>query len=201
MEQAMHDVSQPQWFIDSCNKIKYMFPKAHAAAYVTMALRIAYFKVYYPVAFYIAFFTVRADDFDITLMQGGVESIRSRIAEYNDKPELNAREKGIVTMLELGLEMKLRKIEFADVSIYESDATDFLPIGENLIRPPLTALAGLGENAAKAIVEARKDGEFTSQENLMMRAKVSKGVMEVLLNNGCLKGMTQNEQIQFFELD
>ncbi len=201
MEQAMHDVAMPQWFIDSCNKIKYMFPKAHAAAYVTMALRIAYFKVYYPVAFYIAFFTVRADDFDITLMQGGVESIRSRIEEYNDKPELNAREKGIVTMLELGLEMKLRKIEFADVSIYESDATDFLPIGENLIRPPLTALAGLGENAAKAIVEARKDGEFTSQENLMMRAKVSKGVMEVLLNNGCLKGMTQNEQIQFFELD
>jgi len=201
MKQAMEEVKMPQWFIESCEKIGYMFPKAHAAAYVTMAIRIAYYKVYYPVAFYIAYFTVRADDFDINLMQGSIDSVRSCIKEFYAKPNLNAREKGILSMLEIALEMKLRGIDFADVDIYQSEATEFVICGENRIRPPLNALPGLGEAAAKNIVAARKDGAFTSIENFMERTGVTKAVLEVLQNHGCLQGLPQSEQIMFFELD
>jgi len=201
MEQAMVDVNMPQWFIDSCHKIKYMFPKAHAAAYVTMALRIAYFKVHYPQAYYIAYFTVRADDFDITLLQGGIESIKAQIKELYDKTDLNAREKGILTMLELALEMKLRGLDFANIDIYKSEATDFVPVGDNIIRPPLNAIAGLGESAAISIVEARKNGEFTSQSDLLQRTKLSKSLLETLANNGCLRDLPESEQYLLFELD
>ncbi len=201
MEQAMIDVDMPQWFIDSCHKIKYMFPKAHAAAYVTMALRIAYFKVHYPQAYYIAYFTVRADDFDITLLQGGVESIKAQIRELSDRSDLNAREKGILTMLELALEMKLRGLDFANIDIYKSEATEFIPEGDNIIRPPLNAIAGLGESAAISIVEARKEGEFTSQTDLLQRTKISKTIMETLANNGCLRDLPESEQYLLFELD
>lgn len=201
MEQVMVDVDMPQWFIDSCHKIKYMFPKAHAAAYVTMALRIAYFKVYYPQAYYIAYFTVRADDFDISLLQGGVESIRAQIKELSDKTDLNAREKGILTMLELALEMKLRGLDFANIDIYKSEATDFIPEQDNIIRPPLNAIAGLGDAAAQSIVEARKDGEFSSQSDLLQRTKISKSVLDTLANYGCLRGLPESEQYLLFELD
>ena len=201
MEQAMVDVDMPQWFIDSCHKIKYMFPKAHAAAYVTMALRIAYFKVHYPQAYYIAYFTVRADDFDISLMQGGVESIRAQIEELYAKTDLNAREKGILTMLELALEMKLRGLDFSNIDIYKSAATDFLPEGENIIRPPLNAIAGLGDAAAQSIVEARKDGEFSSQNDLLARTKLSKSLLDTMANYGCLRGLPESEQYVFFQLD
>ncbi len=201
MEQAMVDVDMPQWFIDSCHKIKYMFPKAHAAAYVTMALRIAYFKVHYPQAYYIAYFTVRADDFDISLMQGGVESIRAQIEELYAKTDLNAREKGILTMLELALEMKLRGLDFSNIDIYKSAATDFLPEGENIIRPPLNAIAGLGDAAAQSIVEARKDGEFSSQNDLLARTKLSKSLLDTMANYGCLRGLPESEQYVLFQLD
>lgn len=201
MIEAIKGTDLPEWFLDSCQKINYMFPKAHAAAYVTMAIRIAYFKVHYPVAFYLAYFTVRADDFEINLMQGGAESIKDRIKELYDQPNLNPREKGILTMLEIALEMKMRGIDFADIDIYKSEATEFTVDEENKIRPPLTALAGLGEAAAQAIVDARADGEFSSQEDLISRTKISKSVLEVLLNNGCLKGMSQSEQIMFFDLE
>lgn len=201
MEQAMIDVDMPQWFIDSCHKIKYMFPKAHAAAYVTMALRIAYFKVHYPQAYYIAYFTVRADDFDITLLQGGVESIKAQIKELYDRNDLNAREKGILTMLELALEMKLRGLDFANIDIYKSEATEFIPEGDNIIRPPLNAIAGLGESAAISIVEARKEGAFTSQTDLLQRTKISKTILTTLANNGCLRDLSESEQYLLFELD
>ena len=104
-------------------------------------------------------------------------------------------------MLEIALEMKMRGIDFADIDIYKSEATEFTVDEGNKIRPPLTALAGLGEAAAQAIVDARADGEFSSQEDLISRTKISKSVLEVLLNNGCLKGMSQSEQIMFFDLE
>ena len=104
-------------------------------------------------------------------------------------------------MLEIALEMKMRGIDFADIDIYKSEATEFTVDEENKIRPPLTALAGLLEAAAQAIVDARADGEFSSQEDLISRTKISKSVLEVLLNNGCLKGMSQSEQIMFFDLE
>ena len=104
-------------------------------------------------------------------------------------------------MLELALEMKLRGLDFANIDIYKSEATDFVPEGDKIIRPPLNAIAGLGESAAISIVEARKNGEFTSQSDLLQRTKISKTIMETLANNGCLRDLPESEQYLLFELD
>lgn len=197
---AMEEAGIPKWFIESCDKIKYMFPKAHAAAYVTMAIRIAYFKVYYPLQYYITYFTVRADDFEIGLMQGGVESIRARIKEYYEKSNLNAREKGILVMLEIALEMKMRGFDFADIDIYKSDATKFLLTDDGKILPPLTAVPGLGETAALSIAAARTEEPFRSQEDLLARTKLSSTLLESLLNIGCLRNLPASIQMNIFEL-
>lgn len=160
MIEAIKSTDLPDWFLESCKKIKYMFPKAHAAAYVTMAIRIAYFKVHYPVAFYLAYFTVRADDFEINLMQGGTESIKDRIKELYEQPNLNPREKGILTMLEIALEMKMRGIDFADIDIYKSEATEFTVDEGNKIRPPLTALAGRAKRLRRLLWKQERMGSF-----------------------------------------
>ena len=199
-EIAMSNAFIPDWFIDSCKKIKYMFPKAHAAAYVTMALRIAYFKVYYPLQYYITYFSVRADDFEIGLMQGGVESLKYKIKEYYEKTSLNAREKGILTMLEIAVEMKKRGIDFADIDLYKSDATKFLTTQDGKILPPLTAVPSLGETAALSILAAREKEPFRSQEDLLSRTKLSTTLIEVLQNIGCLKDLPSSIQINIFEL-
>ncbi|HOV69456.1 MAG TPA: PolC-type DNA polymerase III, partial [Clostridia bacterium] len=198
MVEKLQALDIPEWFIESCRKIKYMFPKAHAAAYVTMAFRIAYYKIYHPHEFYAVYFTVRAVDFDLRLVSGGPESIEQTINEMKNAEErLNAREKGILYMLEIALEMNKRGIEFERLSLMESGATDFLITKEKKILPPLIAIAGLGEAAAQAIVEARKDGPFTSRENLIKRAQVSKSVVETLDLYGVLDGLPMTEQLSF----
>jgi len=196
-EQVMREYNVPEWYIESCKKIKYMFPKAHAAAYVHSALRIAWFKVYKPEAFYTAYFTVRADDFDAGIMCKDIDVIKKKMHELEQKGnDMTTKESNVYTILEIVLEMYARGIKFAPMDIYLSDAVQF-QITPDGIRPPLSSLPGLGVAAAQNIVEARKQGEFTSIEDLRIRAKLSKSVIEVLKENGCLNGMHESNQLSF----
>ena len=197
-EKIMRENKVPNWYIESCKKIKYMFPKAHAAAYVMMAFRIAWFKVYYPEAFYVAYFTVRADEFDANIMCHGQDKVRSCIREFEQKGNnMTQKEKNVLTILEVANEMYARGISFLPIDIYKSDATKF-QITPDGIRPPLNALQGLGNTAAQNIVEARNRGEFLSIEDLRNRGKVSKTVIEILQQNGCLAGWPESNQISLF---
>ena len=139
-EMRNHDV--PEWYIESCNKIKYMFPKAHAVAYVTMAFRIAWFKVYYPLAYYATYFSIRADDFDSEFMIYGKEKVKQKMKELESLGNMSVKEKGIYTILEIVLEMYERGYEFLPIDLYKSHSTKFL-IEDGKIRPPLASIQGL----------------------------------------------------------
>lgn len=198
MEVEMRKNEVPEWYIDSCKKIKYMFPKAHAAAYVLMAVRIAYFKVHYPILYYAAYFTVRAADFDIDTMVKGSAAIKAKIEEINAKGlEASGKEKSLLTVLELALEMTERGFSFAKLDLYRSSAREFIIDGNSLI-PPFNSIPGLGTNAAINIVNSRKSGEFLSKEDLQQRGKVSKTIMEFLDNHGCLVDLPEQNQLSLF---
>lgn len=198
MEAEMRRNEVPEWYIDSCKKIKYMFPKAHAAAYVLMAVRIAYFKVHLPLLYYAAYFTVRAEDFDIETMSRGSEAIRAKIEEINAKGlEASNKEKNLLTVLELALEMSERGYSFQNYDLYKSDASEFRIDGDSLI-PPFNSIPGLGTNAAVNIVRAREDGEFLSKEDLQQRGKVSKTILEYLDKQGCLAALPEQNQLSLF---
>lgn len=198
--QAMREKGVPDWYIDACNKIKYMFPKAHAAAYVIMAFRIAYFKVYHPEAFYAAYFTVRADDFDAALMLGGTASVKGHIQAFEQKGnDLSAKERNVLTILEVALEMNARGIRFLPIDLYASHATRFLLEGDG-IRPPINALQGVGSNAAAAIQEAREAGEFLSIEEFRTRTRATKTVIETLKSHGVFRNLPETSQISLFAL-
>lgn len=197
-EQIMKDNNVAEWYVQSCKKIKYMFPKAHAAAYVMMAFRIAWFKVYYPEAFYVTYFTVRADDFDAQIMTNGQDMVRNKIKEYEQKGNnMSQKEKNVLTILEVANEMYARGIKFLPIDLYKSDAVKF-QITPDGILPPLNALQGLGTSAAQNIVEARKHGTFLSIDELRIKAKISKSVIEILQQNGCLKGLPESNQMSLF---
>lgn len=197
-QKAMREKNVPEWYIESCQKIKYMFPKAHAVAYVMMAYRIAYCKVHYPKEFYAAYFSIRADDFDADLILQGNEAIKSNIKQIEQKGrEASDKEKRLVTILELAYEMGLRKINFERIDLYKSHPTKFL-IVENGLLPPLTALAGVGKNAAINIDAARQGGPFISQDELRIRSGVSKTVIETLVNHGCLDDLPKSNQVSLF---
>ena len=193
-----HDV--PDWYIKSCEKIKYMFPKAHAAAYVTNAFRIAWFKVHEPAAYYTAFFSIRADGFDYDLMCNGKEKVINKMREI-DLAGNSAlpKDKDMYPILELVMEMYERGLEFLPVDLYESDATKF-KIENGKIRPPLNSVPGLGTVAALSIQAAREEEKFMCIDDIQMRGKVGKSVIEVLKNEGCLKGMTQSNQMSLFAM-
>lgn len=198
-EKIMRENNVPEWYIESCKKIKYMFPKGHAVAYVMMAVRIAYFKVHYPAAYYATYFTVRADDFDADLICKGESAIHQKLHElYDLGNSASVKDKGLITVLELSFEMCKRGLKFKKVDLYKSEAVKFTIEDEIYLRPPLNSLQGVGDNAAKAIVQARKDGEFISKEDLRMRSKVSKTVIETLTNHGCLEGMSETNQLSLF---
>lgn len=198
MEAEMRKNEVPEWYIDSCKKIKYMFPKAHAAAYVLMAVRIAYFKVHHPLLYYAAYFTVRAEDFDVEAMANGSAAIRSKIEEINAKGlDASNKEKSLLTVLELALEMTERGFSFQKINLYKSSASEFIIEGNTLI-PPFNAIPGLGTNAAVNIVNARKDGEFLSKEDLQQRGKVSKTILEYLDKQGCLGDLPEQNQLSLF---
>lgn len=197
-EEEMKAHGVPGWYIESCKKIKYMFPKAHAAAYVLMAIRIGWFKVYHPLAFYTAYFTVRADEFDATVMAGGKKKVEKMIEELEKQGNsISAKDRNVLTILEVANEMYARGIAFLPVDLYKSDAVKFTIQG-NGIRPPLNSLPGLGDNAARAIAEARAQGEFVSVDDLKIRAKVSRSVIEILQQSGCLDGIPESSQMSFF---
>ena len=198
METEMRKNEVPEWYIDSCKKIKYMFPKAHAAAYVLMGVRVAYFKVHHPILYYAAYFTVRAEDFDLDSMAKGSNSIRAQIEDINAKGlEASNKEKNLLTVLELALEMCERGFSFQTVDLYRSSANEFIIDGNSLI-PPFDAIPGLGTNAAFNIVKAREEGEFLSKEDLQKRGKVSKTILEFLDQQGCLESLPDQNQLSLF---
>ncbi len=197
--ELMKEHNVPDWYIKSCEKIKYMFPKAHAAAYVTNACRIAWFKVHQPKAYYAAFFSIRAiEDFDYEIMCNGKEKVKNKMKEI-DLLGNNAtqKDKAMYPVLELVLEMYERGIKFLPVDLYLSNATKFI-VEEDGIRPPLNSIPGLGTVAAEGIGLARKDGSFMSIDDLKIRSKVGVAVTDLLKKFGCLDGMSQSNQISLF---
>ena len=197
-ENLMREHNVPQWYIDSCNKIKYMFPKAHAVAYVMMSFRIAYYKVHYPEAFYATYFTTKAEDFDVELIIKGKDAVKNAIVEVEKKGiEATTKEKNLQTILEVVLEMYCRGIELLPLDLYKSDSDKFL-IQDGKLLPPLKSLQGVGQNAAKNIVKAREEGKFLSVENFRQRSKTSKTVIEKLINHGCLQDLPETNQLSFF---
>ena len=198
-EMKKHDV--PDWYIDSCFKIKYMFPKAHAAAYVTNAFRIAWFKVHIPKAYYAAFMSIRADEFDSDSMLYGKDRVLAKMNEIDSMGNNAApKDKNMYPILELVLEMNQRGIEFLSVDLYKSSVNKFL-VEKDGIRPPLSALTGFGEVDAGKLVEAReKYGTFSSVEDMTIKSKIGKVAVETLRLAGCLDGMPRSEQMDMFDL-
>ena len=201
MEAAMNEQHVPEWYIDSCKKIKYMFPKAHAVAYVMMAFRIAWFKVHRPLAFYSAYFSIRAKGFDASCMVKGDKVCLDKMSELRGKERdktISAAEKDMMTTLEVCHEFYRRGFTFEPMDVYKSDATRFLVTETGLI-PPFTSMPGIGEQAALSIVEERKNGKFLSAEELIVRCpKASKAVVELLEQIGALGSMPKTTQMTLF---
>ncbi|MEN1984928.1 PolC-type DNA polymerase III [Paenibacillus hubeiensis] len=188
----------PQWYIDSCLKIQYMFPKAHAAAYVISAVRTAFFKLYYPIQYYATYFTVRAEDFDIELVCQGYDAIYRKIVEIEQLGfQAPPKEKNMLPILEMALEMTARGFSLKPIDLYRSEATKFIVDGNSLI-PPFSALAGIGDNAARNIAAAREHGEFLSIEDFQQKSKASKTIVELLTSMGCFRGLPESNQLSLF---
>jgi len=199
-EDLMRENNVPEWYIDSCKKIKYMFPKAHAVAYVTMAFRIAWFKVYHPLAYYAAFYSVRADEFDSEFMIYGKEKVKAKMKELEQQGNaISAKDKGMYTILEIVLEMYERGFKFLPIDLYKSHSSKFL-IEDGMIRPPFSSIAGLGGVAAESIENAVKaeNGKFMSIDDLQYKAKIGNSVVELLTKFGCLEGMSKSNQLSLF---
>ena len=191
-----HDV--PDWYIKSCEKIKYMFPKAHAAAYVTMAFRIAWFKVHIPKAYYAAYFSIRAKQFDSDAMCHGPQTVRNKMKEIDLAGNLAAnKDKEMYPVLELVLEMNERGIDFLPVDLYKSHHSKFL-VEDDGLRPPLSAINGFGPVDAENLYNAAKEGKFMSISDMQIKSKIGKVAIETLRNAGCLKGMSESNQMSLF---
>ena len=198
-KQAMKDADVPDWYIDSCLKIKYMFPRAHATAYIIMALRIAYFKVHHPLYYYCAYFSVRADDFDLVAMTTGKDAVKASMKAINDKGmDASTKEKNLLTVLELANECLERGFTIKMVDLAKSDAFDFKIIDDKTLLAPFNAIPGLGDNVAKQIVAAREEQPFLSKQDLGTRGKVSKTVIEYMTENHVLDGMPDENQLSLF---
>lgn len=202
-EMKKHDV--PDWYIDSCQKIKYMFPKAHAVAYVMMAVRIAWFKVHMPLVYYCQYFSIRCDAYDIQTMIAGEEAIRQRMSDIRrareDKTQnVSDKENAIYDVLELALEMSLRGYRFSNVSINRSAANEFIldPEDDKAIIPPFTSLDGLGDNVGKSVVQAREQRPFLSKEDVLKRTQLSKTLLDRLDQMGALEGLDEENQMTLF---
>ena len=198
-EELMKQFDVPDWYIASCKKIKYMFPKAHAVAYVTMAFRIAWFKVHIPLAYYAAFYTIRATEFDSEFMIYGKEKVKAKMKEIEMQGNnASQKDKGMYTILEIVLEFYERGFEFLPVDLYKSHSNKF-QIEDGKIRPPLSSIAGLGGIAADNIYKAaQKEGHFMCIDDLQYKAKIGKSTTELLGKFGCLDGMSQSNQISLF---
>ena len=196
--QTLKEHNIPQWYIDSCMKIKYMFPKAHAAAYMISTLRLGWYKVYYPKEYYAAYFTVRGEDFDGLTVMKGHEAVKRKMAEILSKgKEASAKENAAYSTLQIVNEMLARGIEVLPVDLYKSDAYKYV-VEDGKIRLPFSSLAGVGESAAQNLQESRKEGEYLSIDDVQMRSRVTKAVIETLENAGVLSSLPKSNQISFF---
>ena len=200
-EALMREHEVPEWYIDSCKKIKYMFPKAHAAAYIMMAFRIAWFKVHIPLAYYAAYYTIRAKAFDAECMINGKEVVKQKMKEIEMQGNQAAnKDKDMYDDLELVLEMYERGLKFLPIDLYKSHATNFL-IEEDSLRPPLNSISGMGTVAAEGIYRAvNEGGPFKSIEELKKRAKIGNSTIDSLEKFGCLKGLPKSNQLSFFDM-
>ena len=188
-----------QWFIDSCSKIKYMFPKAHAVAYVINAFRLAYYKVHKPAVYYAAQFSAEYDDFDINSMIKGYEAVKQRIIEINEKGyDATNKESSVLECLKVAIEALARNVKFKPIDLYKSHYHDFVIDDDGNLIPPFRAIDGLGEVVAKKIVEEREKQPFISIEDLQKRAKLSSTLVEKIRSMGILDGMDESSQLSLF---
>ncbi len=200
-EAAMREKNVPDWYIDSCKKIKYMFPKAHAVAYVTSAFRIAYYKVHFPIAFYIAYFSVRADDFDASIMANGIDVARKALADIAQKKRDGTntpKDEALIPILEICIEMYARGYKFIPIDLYKSHATNFLPTEDGIL-PPLNALPGLGSNAANAIMEGRGTEPFRTIAEFRTKTGSTRSVTDLLKQYHCFDGVPETNQVSLFD--
>ncbi len=196
---AMKEQGVPDWYIGSCKKIKYMFPKAHAAAYVMMAWRIAYCKINYPLAYYAAYFSIRASAFSYEIMCQGQAHLESVMADYKRRSEeLSKKEQDTQKDMKIVQEMYARGFDFVPIDIFSAQSRLF-QIVDGKLMPSLNSIDGLGEKAADAIVEAAKDGPFLSKDDFRQRAKVSKTVLDLMSDLGLLGNLPESNQISLFD--
>jgi DNA polymerase-3 subunit alpha (Gram-positive type) len=197
----MEEAKVPDWYIESCHKIKYMFPKAHACAYVISAMRIAWFKVYQPMNYYAAYFSIRVTDFDIVTMMKGYEAIKARIEDLEAKGyEASNKETNIIDSLKIALEMSARGFKFGAIDLGKSDATKFLIDKDNsdTLIPPFKTIDGLGDTVAKTIVSERDKKPFISIEDVLHRGKVSQTLIDKMIEMGILNGLPESNQLSLF---
>ena len=191
----------PEWYAWSCEKIQYMFPKAHAAAYVMMAFRIAWFKINYPLAYYAAFFSIRASAFDYELMCQGRDKLEYFLAEYkkqNDAGTLSKVDQDKIKDMKIVQEMYARGFEFTKIDLYKAQATKF-QITDGKLMPSFASISGMGDKAAEAVVEAAKDGRFLSKDDFRDRTKVSKTVIDLMSDMGLMEDLPETNQLSLFD--
>lgn len=197
-DMAAHDV--PDWYVWSCEQIKYMFPKAHAAAYVMMAYRIAYCKINYPLAYYAAYFGIRADAFSYELMCRGKEQLNYYINDYKRRSNtLSKKEQDTLKDMKIVQEMYARGLEFVPIDLYKAKATKFLIIDGKLM-PPFSSIEGMGDKAAEAVEAASADGPYLSRDDFRQRTKVSKTVIDLMNELGLFEGIPESNQLSLFDL-
>ena len=200
-EEAMKGADVPDWYIESCKKIKYMFPKAHAAAYVMMAWRIAYCKIFYPLAYYAAFFSIRASGFSYELMCQGRDKLERNLENYKrNQDKLTKKEQDSMRDMRIVQEMYARGYEFMPIDIYRAQASRFQVI-DGKIMPSLSSIDGLGDKAAEAVVEAARQGKFLSKEDFWQRTKVPKSVIDLMSDMGMFGDLPNTNQISLFDFD
>ena len=200
-KQVMIDNNIPDWYIESCHKIQYMFPKAHACAYVMSAIRIAWFKVYQPLNYYATFFSIRVVDFDIETMIKGYDAIKLKIEDLENKShEITKKEGDILETLKIALEATARGIKFANINLQKSDAVKFIKSDteENTLIPPFRAIDGLGDTVGKTIVQEREIKEFLSMEDLQKRGKVSTTLIDKMRSMKILDSLPESNQLSLF---
>ena len=204
---VMKEHNVDDWYVDSCLKIKYMFPKAHAVAYVMMAVRIAWFKVHKPQYYYCMFFSIRCDAYDIDTMIAGEQAIRARMAEITQrlnsnefKNDVSKKEKDIYSTLELALEMVLRGYRFGNINLMKSAASEFIvdPDDENVLIPPFTSIDGLGANVAVTVIEEREKRPFLSKQDLSERTALNGTHIKRLETMGVLSDLQEENQLSLF---
>lgn len=204
---AMKENNIPSWYVDSCRKIKYMFPKAHAVAYVMMAMRVAWFKVHQPLAYYAVYFTLRVNAYEIETMTGSVDdvtrrlqSIQMRLQNYETKRDVTSKEQSLIDTFEVTLELLARGYKISPIDLYLSDATEFIldPRDDKAILPPFNVVDGLGDTVAQTVVEARKEIEFLSKQDLMSRTALSTSLVKKLDDLGVTRDLPETNQLSLF---